>query len=369
MNLSQILNPPGPSSSPLPDPSSHSHRQGRTSSPPSPTAGTTAPQPPSSTPSLASATNVIRFGSTANGTSGSPSKKHPSSVSVARLEEETMATSTGGNYTNKMNIASSIGGSHQKIKPNETNAVYSTHTFRANGPIQPAKEKTLPVPITTATATLAFTQHAAAAKATATAAAAAAAGGSGAGGAGSRGGAGNQLVMRSNTMQPMPSSTSAAKKKPRTQGSSAAESSTFQDSFQSSPSTEPRTTTAKKKPVKKASDTEIQQHPLEIRFVMTEKDGQGRLKNRKQPLSPPPQTPSPSQDSPGDTVPDQEAQESSPTPDFERNADGKFRCSWPRCGKEFTVASRLTTHFRIHSGKPPYLCGYKDCQKAFHTPD
>ncbi|KAK3819149.1 MAG: mszf59-1, partial [Linnemannia elongata] len=42
-------------------------------------------------------------------------------------------------------------------------------------------------------------------------------------------------------------------------------------------------------------------------------------------------------------------------------------CSWPRCGKEFTVASRLTTHFRIHSGKPPYLCGYKDCQKAFHT--
>jgi uncharacterized Zn-finger protein len=45
----------------------------------------------------------------------------------------------------------------------------------------------------------------------------------------------------------------------------------------------------------------------------------------------------------------------------------RFRCSWPRCGKEFTVASRLTTHFRIHSGKPPYLCGYKDCQKAFHT--
>lgn len=35
----------------------------------------------------------------------------------------------------------------------------------------------------------------------------------------------------------------------------------------------------------------------------------------------------------------------------------RFRCSWPRCGKEFTVASRLTTHYRIHSGKPPYLCG------------
>ncbi|KAG0048378.1 hypothetical protein BGZ83_006660 [Gryganskiella cystojenkinii] len=64
---------------------------------------------------------------------------------------------------------------------------------------------------------------------------------------------------------------------------------------------------------------------------------------------------------------DQDVAESSPTPDFERNSDGKFRCSWPRCGKEFTVASRLTTHYRIHSGKPPYLCGYKDCQKAFHT--
>lgn len=107
-------------------------------------------------------------------------------------------------------------------------------------------------------------------------------------------------------------------------GSSAAESSTFQDSFQSSPSAESRTTTAKKKPLKKASDTEIQQHPLEIRFVMTEKDGQGRLKNRKQPLSPPPQTLSPSLDTQGDTAADQEAQESSPTPDFERNADGKY---------------------------------------------
>ncbi|KAF9977673.1 hypothetical protein BGZ73_005183 [Actinomortierella ambigua] len=50
-------------------------------------------------------------------------------------------------------------------------------------------------------------------------------------------------------------------------------------------------------------------------------------------------------------------------PSYEKNADG----NWPRCGKEFTVASRLTTHYRIHSGKPPYLCGYKDCQKAFHT--
>ncbi|KAF9570038.1 hypothetical protein EC968_002300 [Mortierella alpina] len=325
MNLSQILNPPGPTSSPLPPASSHNHRQGRAPSPPPASEGTTSSPPLSTAPSLASATNVIRLGSTPNGSSESSSKKHPNPVSVARLEEETMTTSTGGNsmagtYTNKLNIASSsTGGSHQKIKPNETNAVYSTHTFRASGPIQPAKEKTLPVPITTATATLAFNQSAAT-KATAAATTATAGGG----GAGPRGGTGNQLVMRSNTMQPMVSSASAAKKKPRTQGPSAAESSTFQDSFQSSPSAEPRTTTAKKKPLKKASDTEIQQHPLEIRFVMTEKDGQGRLKNRKQPLSPPPQTLSPSQDTPGDSAAVQEAQESSPTPDFERNADGKY---------------------------------------------
>ncbi len=118
------------------------------------------------------------------------------------------------------------------------------------------------------------------------------------------------------------------------------ESASFQDSFQSSPLAEPRTTTAKKKPLKKASDTEIQQHPLEIRFVMTEKDGQGRLKNRKQPLSPPPQTLSPSQDTHGDTAMDQEAQESSPTPDFERNADGKyvaFAKVGQTCGSCFSV--------------------------------
>ncbi|KAF9345699.1 hypothetical protein BGX26_002865, partial [Mortierella sp. AD094] len=44
-----------------------------------------------------------------------------------------------------------------------------------------------------------------------------------------------------------------------------------------------------------------------------------------------------------------------------------FRCSWPRCGKEFTVESRLSTHYRVHSGKPLYLCGYPGCNKAFHT--
>ncbi|KAI8355000.1 hypothetical protein B0O80DRAFT_450354 [Mortierella sp. GBAus27b] len=73
--------------------------------------------------------------------------------------------------------------------------------------------------------------------------------------------------------------------------------------------------------------------------------------------------------------PDQQRQESSgdtsdtapATPKFERNADGKFRCTWPRCGKEFAAESRLSTHYRIHSGKPPYPCGYPGCTKAFHT--
>ncbi|KAG0208102.1 hypothetical protein BGX28_000858 [Mortierella sp. GBA30] len=186
-------------------------------------------------------------------------------------------------------------------------------------------------------------------------------------GIGGKGAAGSQLIMRSNTMQVMSSSTSSAKKKARIQATSGAmEPSSFQDSFQANPLVEPKTAAAKKKSARKVGDIEPLQHPLEIRFVMTDKDGQDKQRSQKQ-APPTTQTQPQSQDTQGDTTTDQESQESSPTPDFERNADGKFRCSWPRCGKEFTVASRLTTHFRIHSGKPPYLCGYKDCQKAFHT--
>ncbi|KAF9154431.1 hypothetical protein BG015_000980 [Linnemannia schmuckeri] len=123
-------------------------------------------------------------------------------------------------------------------------------------------------------------------------------------------------------------------------------------------------------------DIQQQQQQLQQRDFKFVVEGQDKAKSTKpvafEVLPPfqvksPAQAQSPSQDTPGDESMDQDAPESSPTPDFERNADGKFRCSWPRCGKEFTVASRLTTHFRIHSGKPPYLCGYKDCQKAFHT--
>ncbi|KAH7034101.1 hypothetical protein BKA57DRAFT_187375 [Linnemannia elongata] len=52
---------------------------------------------------------------------------------------------------------------------------------------------------------------------------------------------------------------------------------------------------------------------------------------------------------------------------FERSGDGKIRCTFPRCGKEFSSESRLSTHIRIHSGKPPYPCDYPGCTKAFHT--
>ncbi|KAF9901447.1 hypothetical protein EC991_006095 [Linnemannia zychae] len=185
-------------------------------------------------------------------------------------------------------------------------------------------------------------------------------------------------------------STSAAKKKPRTQASSTTgETAGYQDSFQgmvtdlSDAKPGPRKTSTKKTtgsspPRATESDTQQQQQQQQqqqrdFKFVV---EGQDKTKTAKpvafEVLPPfqaksPAQVQSPSQDTPGEEALEQDAPESSPTPDFERNADGKFRCSWPRCGKEFTVASRLTTHFRIHSGKPPYLCGYKDCQKAFHT--
>ncbi|KAG0250435.1 hypothetical protein BG011_008342 [Mortierella polycephala] len=185
----------------------------------------------------------------------------------------------------------------------------------------------------------------------------------------------NQLLMSHNTMQFMSTSIPSAKKKPRNQGSGVAESLSFQDSFQSDPSLEvqdakaisKKKLAARKGPSSNQPETEPQQQQLEIRFVMSDKDGQEKPRSQKQGPSSTTQSHSPSQDTQAEDAADQEPAESSPTPDFEKNADGKYRCSWPRCGKEFTVASRLTTHFRIHSGKPPYLCGYKDCQKAFHT--
>ena len=49
------------------------------------------------------------------------------------------------------------------------------------------------------------------------------------------------------------------------------------------------------------------------------------------------------------------------------NLKNRIRCTFPRCGKEFSNESRLSTHIRIHSGKPPYPCDYPGCTKAFHT--
>ncbi|KAF9117191.1 hypothetical protein BGX27_000040 [Mortierella sp. AM989] len=327
MNLSQILNPPGSSTT-----SGISNRQSRISPPPPP-------------PPLASSTTVLRFDNPPNGTTGgSTSRKHSSSVSVSQLEEQ--ATSLPYNPA-AVKSSGTTSGTYQKIKPNEINNGYSTHTFRANAP---SKENLTMSTVATVTNNASLSSIAPA------------------------GGTLCQLVMSHNTPQDMSSSISTAKKKRRNNAASASESSAFQDSFQSSPTEQleviaATTASPKKKASKKANQTpalsETESQPLEIRFVMTDKDDQDKQRIQKQASTP--KDESPLQDSPGDDGSNQDSFQTSPTPDFERNADGKFRCSWPRCGKEFTVASRLTTHYRIHSGKPPYLCGYKDCQKAFHT--
>ncbi|KAF9292541.1 hypothetical protein BGZ68_003447 [Mortierella alpina] len=75
-------------------------------------------------------------------------------------------------------------------------------------------------------------------------------------------------------------------------------------------------------------------------------------------------TSSPSTDNSSDVVSGPDAES---TPTFKRNADGKYRCTWPSCGKEFSAESRLVVHYRIHLGKPPYPCDYQGCTKAFHT--
>ncbi|KAG0012216.1 hypothetical protein BGZ80_000121 [Entomortierella chlamydospora] len=276
MNLSQILNPPGSSTTTT----GISSRQGRTSSTP----------PPSH--SLSSGTTVLRFDTPLNGsTGGGTSRKHSSSVSVAQLEEQATYTPSTSKTT---------GGTYQKIKPNEISNGYSTHTFRANAPIQPSKE----------------TSTSAASNNTALPSIAPA------------GGTLCQLVMSHNTPQDMSSSMSAGKKKRRNNASNTSESSPFQDSFQSNPSDQHEatattaTTIPKKKASKKANQAtqENESQPLEIRFVMTDKDDQDRQRNQKQALTSTPKDESPSQDSPGEDGANDF--QSSPTPDFERNADG-----------------------------------------------
>ncbi|KAG0305343.1 hypothetical protein BGZ98_004277 [Dissophora globulifera] len=340
MNLSQILNPPGPAIATL--------ASGRSPSP--------------SLPSLAHATPTAPL-----------SRKHSSSVSVARLEDQESATrSSTSNITAVTNTNNTITVPPQKIKPNEINNGYSTHTFRANPPpLQAAKDLSTPYSYgasfnsnSNITNSIPATSASASAPVTAS--------GTAAPGAGS--GMPGQMVMRYNLSQDIAPSSSAstAKKKPRSQIESPF---AFHDSFHATPTdqseSKPTSAALKKKHLQKGSPAsstlpETESQPLEIRFVMTDKDGQDRNKAQKPASSmSAPHAPSPPLDT---QTEDTTVQESSHgTPHFEKNADGKFRCSWPRCGKEFTVASRLTTHYRIHSGKPPYLCGYKDCQKAFHT--
>ncbi|KAG0316324.1 hypothetical protein BGZ97_007074, partial [Linnemannia gamsii] len=110
----------------------------------------------------------------------------------------------------------------------------------------------------------------------------------------------------------------------------------YQDSFQtmvtdpSDAKPGPRKTATKKTtgsspPRAAEGDTQLQR---DFKFVV---EGQEKAKAAKpvafEVLPPfqvksPAQTQSPSQDTPGDESMDQDAQESSPTPDFERNADG-----------------------------------------------
>ncbi|KAF9929883.1 hypothetical protein FBU30_001132 [Linnemannia zychae] len=296
--------------------------------------------------------------STTSSTGSSSSRKHANSVSVAQLEE-TSSPSAATPPQRKANTAStpSHAGSAQKSKSNnnskgnennQANGFNSSPlTFRAYAPQNQFKD----VQFTSSPNPSASTS--------------------------------GSSTLHMNHSTPQDLSASTAKKKPRNQGDASA----YQDSFQavdpSDAKSGSRKTTTKKATGSSPPRTgdggdsqHQQQHQppqKDFKFVV---GGQEKSKTTKpvafEVLPPfqvksPSQTQSPSQDTPGDDSTDQEAPDSSPTPDFERNADGKFRCSWPRCGKEFTVASRLSTHFRIHSGKPPYLCGYKDCQKAFHT--
>ncbi|KAI8606105.1 hypothetical protein EDD21DRAFT_60714 [Dissophora ornata] len=323
MNLSQILNPPGSAAAPLPATNGITHRQGRSSSP--------------SPPSLASATTVLRFDTPLSITTGTNlSRKHSNSVSVAQLEVQSSSPHSNtpnppaGSNNNKANGGSP--GTYQKIKPNETNNGYSTHTFRASAPVQSTKEPT--IALSTPGSTTATTAVAPTVAGTSTTATTGGLTGGGAGaGAGSGGvGALGLLAMNHNAPQEMSSSLSTAKKKPRNQAESP---SSFQDSFHSSPMEQldsRAVSGTKKKPTRKGgrispNQPETESQPLEIRFVMTDKDGQDRQqRTQKQGLS----STLTFQDMQGDDAADQESSLPSPTPDFDRNADGKyvitFRC-------------------------------------------
>ncbi|KAF9302844.1 hypothetical protein BGZ74_004738 [Mortierella antarctica] len=295
---------------------------------------------------------------TANYTNGSESRKHASSVSVNQLEQLSALSNgndslSGPNHDHPMHSDDyhpSESGKG-KIRPNESNNTYSTSTFRAaprasfansgKTTSPPSSSLSSPVALSSSSPAAFHTMTTASSPSSLTPTTAIA--------------ATSQTTTAAAGAKEFSTNSPIAKKKPRQQ----------QD-----PSHDPDGRSSKKKPGRKTSTpTSGQGHddPFEIRFVITDKDGLDKSKNPKASASSSsattPATTSTPQDSQDEDTGDQDTSESSPQPDFERNAEG----NWPRCGKEFTVASRLTTHFRIHNGKPPYLCGYKDCQKAFHT--
>ncbi|KAF9896197.1 hypothetical protein BX616_007944, partial [Lobosporangium transversale] len=330
MNLSQILNPPSATTAPIPSANPIPRRHRRTSSPP---------------PSLTSATTILRFdtpasphvhitgstGPTGTTASDTVSRKHANSISIAQLEEQTSSFPSTSGQHNKTNHHGH-GGAQQKIRPNEISNRYSTHTFRASIPPS-LKDKPLsstsssdisvtsPAPVhSTITASSPTTVTT-----TATAMATTASNNTN---AALLEGSLSELVMSHNTPQDMSSSGSFSKKKARYQGSSTVESSSFQDSFQANHSEIQNIKSeigTKKKSTKKGGRTSphTETDPQPIRFVMSDKEIQDN-KRQKAGSTHNVNVPSPSQDSQGEDVADQESSQASPTPDFERNADGKY---------------------------------------------
>ncbi|KAG0368220.1 hypothetical protein BC939DRAFT_333221 [Gamsiella multidivaricata] len=312
MNLSQILNPPGASVAPLSESTHVGRGQGRTSSPLPPTA-------------LVSTTTVLRFDTPLNGSPGGTSaRKHANSVSVAQLEEQ----SAHHPNTGKHNSSSTSNSPHPKIKPNEISNGYSTHTFRANAPVQS-------VAVTKEKAPATFTTDNSAASN---------------GPSGTRTGTGigaqaaaagitdtfSQGQKNHNVPQGLSSSTSTAKKRPRSQASRSGKTSFLFISPTPSAQQESKNGSLRKvgRPTLMVMDDDAQPHgrpsprlseddaqPLEIRFVMTDKDGQDKQRTMKPTTPSTPKSDSPARDSQGEDSTDQEL---SSTPDFERNADGKY---------------------------------------------